>query len=210
MRWLNRIMNVLRGDRVDREIAREMSFHVAELTDELIAEGHSPDEAARLARRRFGNDAAQKDRTHDVDVAGWLETFVADTRYALRSLRGARGYSVVIILSLALGIGANTAIFTLINAVMLKTLPVDRPEELVQLSIGDRGFSFPNPVWEQLRDQQQSFAGIFAYSTPVFNLADGGEARPVNGAWVSGGYFNTLGVRAARGAPRASPAAGTR
>ena len=146
MRWLNRILNVLRGDRVDRDIAREMSFHVDELTDELIAQGYSPEDAARTARRRFGNDAAQKDRTHDVDVAGWLETFVADTKYALRSLRGARGYSLVIILSLALGIGANTAIFSLINAVMLKTLPVERPEELVQLTIGERGFSFPNPV----------------------------------------------------------------
>jgi predicted permease len=199
MRWLNRIVNVLRGDRVDRDIAREMSFHVAELTDELIAQGYSPEDAARTARRRFGNDAAQKDRTHDADVAGWLETFVADTKYALRSLRGARGYSLVIILSLALGIGANTAIFSLINAVMLKTLPVQRPEELVQLSIGERGFSFPNPVWEQLRDQQQAFSGIFAYSTPTFNLADGGEARPVNGAWVSGDFFAALGVRAVRG-----------
>jgi len=128
-----------------------------------------------------------------------LDTLRQDSRQAIRTLRNDPGFAAVTILSLALGIGANTAIFSLIDAVMLKTLPVSHPEELLQVTMGgERGY-FSNPVWEQIRDRQDAFSGIFAYSRWKFNLATGGEARDVNGAYVSGQYFDTLGVPAVLG-----------
>src|SRR4029079_6762271 len=100
-------------------------------------------------------------------------------------------------LSLALGIGANTAIFSLINALMLRSLPVKDPQRLVKVWPADKGPSCTNPLWEQIRARdRQIFDGAFAYSTPRFNLAAGGETQFVNGVMASGEYFDVLGVRA--------------
>jgi len=118
-----------------------------------------------------------------------------DVRYALRALRSSPGLSAVAILSLALGIGANTAIFSLIDAVILKTLPVSHPEELVELRMKTQdGLSFTNPVWERIRDRQDVFSGAFANSPGRLNLAVGGEVRNANTSWVSGDFFRALGV----------------
>lgn len=118
-----------------------------------------------------------------------------DIRFALRALRFSPGFSAVAILSLGLGIGANTAIFSLINAVIVKTLPVSHPEQLVELSLRtEDGLAFTNPIWEQVRDRQDVFSGAFAYSPIRLNLAVGGEARNANASWVSGDFFRTLGV----------------
>jgi len=111
-----------------------------------------------------------------------------------------RSKAAAAILSLALGIGANTAIFSLIDAVILKSLPVRHPEELLQVMMGKQSYGgFSNPTWEHLRDRQDVFSGIFAYGRWGFNLANGGEARTVNGVYVSGQYFDTLGVHAVLG-----------
>jgi putative ABC transport system permease protein len=123
-----------------------------------------------------------------------------DLRYALRALRRSPGFASAAILSLALGIGANTAIFSLIDAVILKSLPVPHPEELLQVMMGKQTYSgYTNPTFEHLRDRQDVFSGIFAYGRWGFNLASGGEAHMVNGAYVSGQYFDTLGVHAVIG-----------
>ena len=125
-----------------------------------------------------------------------LDALLQDLRYAIRALRSSPGFAAVAILSLALGIGANTAIFSLIDSVMLKYLPVNHPEELVQVTMGSKeGTNFTNPIWEQLRDRQDVFSGAFAYSPARFNLAQGGEARYARGNSVSGQFFETLGVR---------------
>jgi putative ABC transport system permease protein len=116
-------------------------------------------------------------------------------RYAIRALRSHPGLATVAIFSLALGIGANTAIFSLINSVILKTLPVSHPEQLLQVTVGDNPF-FSKPVWEQLRDRQDVFSGIFAYGNGRFNLAARGEARYAQGNFVSGQFFDTLALRA--------------
>ncbi|MGH7532910.1 MAG: ABC transporter permease, partial [Gemmatimonadales bacterium] len=110
------------------------------------------------------------------------------------------GYAAVAILSLALGIGANTAIFSLTDAVILRSLPVRHPEELVAISIGERGNStFTNPIWEQVRDGTIPLAGTAAYSAREFNLARGGVARKVGGSWVSGSYFPMMGIKTVAG-----------
>lgn len=129
-----------------------------------------------------------------------LDALVQDVRYGIRALRSSAGFTAVAILSLALGIGANTAIFSLIDAVILKSLPVSHPEELLQVMMGKQSYEgFSNPTWEHLRGRQDVFSGIFAYGRWGFNLAAGGEARTVNGTYVSGQYFETLGVHAVLG-----------
>ena len=200
MSWLARIRNVFRSNALSRDIDREMAFHLAERADQLAASGMTPEDARREAQRRFGNYGLLKERTRERDLATWLDSLAADTRYALRGLRSAPGFALVAILSLALGIGANTAIFTLIDAVVLKSLPVSHPEELVGVT-RDSVNLFTNPLWEQIRDRQDMFAGILAYGEAEFNLADGGEVRRANASWVSGDFFRVLGVRAVVGRP---------
>lgn len=130
---------------------------------------------------------------------GLLSSLGRDLRLALRQLRHTPIVSGVALLSLALGIGANVAIFSLVNALMLKALPVHEPDRLVLLGYDDPSgpnTSFTYPQWEYLRDNLQTFAGMTAVSGARFNLNAGGEARPVAGMWASGRFFDTLGVTA--------------
>jgi putative ABC transport system permease protein len=125
---------------------------------------------------------------------------MSDLRDAFRALRATPVVSLVAILSLALGIGANTAIFSLVNSLMLRSLPVKEPQQLVQVLIGPTRTSWTNPLWEQLRDRDDKlFSGAFAYTTQRYNLARGGEARFVNGLMASGKFFEVLGVPAILG-----------
>ncbi len=135
----------------------------------------------------------------------WLDTLTQDVRYALRTLKNSPGFAAVAILSLALGVGANIAIFSLVDAVILKYLPVERPEELMLLEYrapdwSDESSTFANPVWEQVRDHQDVFAAAFAWSNKDrLDLTQGGMMRPANGLWVSGGFFRAMGLDAAAG-----------
>jgi putative ABC transport system permease protein len=134
-----------------------------------------------------------------------METFWQDLRYGARLLRLNPGFTAVAILSLALGIGANTAIFQLLDAVRLRTLPVKNPQELATVRIADRKWSsgrhegrysqLTNPMWEQIRDRQQGFSSIFAWSADDLNLALGGEVRRAQGIYVSGDFFKVLEVQ---------------
>ena len=125
---------------------------------------------------------------------------MTDLRDALRALRATPVVSTVAVLSLALGIGANTAIFSLVNALMLRSLPVREPQRLVQVLAGPQRTSWSNPLWEQLRERdRQLFEGAFAYANQRFNLARGGQAELVWGVMASGGYFDVLGVPAILG-----------
>lgn len=201
--WLSRLRNQLRPDQVSRDIEREMAFHLAERADDLVAAGMTPEAARFEARRRFGNMGLQRERTRERDLFAWLDTLIADLRYAARALLAAPGFALVAIFSLALGIGANTAIFSILDAVMLKSLPVEHPEELVALTRGGGGGGgvFTNPLWEAVRDRQDVFSGLFAFGDESFNLTAGGEARRVAGGLVSGDFFSTLGVRTTLGRP---------
>ena len=199
MSWLGRLRNHLRDGAVSKEITREMRFHLAERADDLVASGMAPDAAQREARRRFGSLAYQGERTRERDLFRWLDTLIGDIRYASRALRAAPAFATVAILSLALGIGANTAVFSVINALVLRSLPVNHPEELVAVVRGKDGMIFTNPLWEAIRDRQDMFSGIFASGMTSFNLTAGGEARRVDASTVSGDYFATLGVRPVAG-----------
>jgi len=134
----------------------------------------------------------------------WLDTLWQDLRYGARLLRANPGFTAVAILSLALGIGANTAIFQLLDAVRMRSLPVQDPQDLAFIRIADRNWAsgsfngyysqLTNPMWEQIRQQQQGFSGVFAFGGERLNLARGGEAKNAEVMWVSGGFFNVLGV----------------
>ncbi|HKR60400.1 MAG TPA: ABC transporter permease, partial [Pyrinomonadaceae bacterium] len=138
-----------------------------------------------------------------------MKTISQDIRFGIRMLAKNPGFTAIAILSLALGIGANTAIFQLLDAVRLRTLPVRAPQELAEIRLADmtgargsfssRYNTVTNPVWEQIRDRQQSFSNVFAWGPGGFNLAQGGEVRPAKALWVSGEFFNTLGVAPALG-----------
>src|SRR3712207_3329884 len=127
MSWFRRLVNLARPDRLARDIDREMAFHIAERADELRRGGMAEREAVLEARRRFGNRTLQGERTRDADVVTWVDSVFGDLRYALRALRRSPGFALVAAGSLTLGIGANTAIYTLIDAVMVRPLPVLRP-----------------------------------------------------------------------------------
>jgi putative ABC transport system permease protein len=143
-------------------------------------------------------------------LSGWLHSLAQDLRYGFRLLRLNPGFTAIVVLSLALGTGANTAIFQLIDSLRLRTLPVAHPEQLANVRILDRSWSsgrvhgryadIANAQWEQIRDHQRVFSGMFAWATEGgFNLARGGEARYASGIWVSGDFFKTLEVPALRG-----------
>ncbi len=144
-----------------------------------------------------------------MNTLGVVDTLWQDLRFGLRLLRRTPGFTCVAVLSLALGIGANTAIFQLVDAVRLRTLPVRNPEQLVEVrtakprSRAGNFFSrYPelsNPQWEEIRARQEAFTGVLAWSPKRFDLSAGGEVRPVEGLAVSGSFFDVLGVPAARG-----------
>jgi predicted permease len=199
---LSRLSATLRPRRLNRDLDDELQFHIERRTDELIAKGMAPEEARHEAVRQFGNRTLLRERARDRDVLVWLETALQDVRYALRTLRRNPGFAATAILSLALGIGANTAIFSLIDALMLRWLPVHDPQQLVEIMIfqnGKRSDSFSYPVVRALADQKQIFSGLCGFSGATFNVGPRDAVERTPGAWVSGEYYETLGLQPAMG-----------
>src|SRR3954462_3302817 len=143
MRWLSKLRRRVRliVDRtaVEREMRDEMHFHLEMEAEELTRFGAAENEALRLARRRFGGIARFEDDARDARGGRWLEQLRQDTRYSLRVLGHGRGFAVVAMLTLALGVGANTAIFSVVRGVLLRALPYPEPERLVAVQSVIRG-----------------------------------------------------------------------
>ncbi len=200
-RFFAKLRNFFHPGRAEDELAREVASHLTLLEDEFLGSGLSPEEARLAAKRTYGGVEQTKELQRDERSFLWLEQLRQDVRIAARTLWNAPGFSLVTILILALGTGANTAIFSLIDSLLLKTLPVFRPEQLLQVNLRGKdlwGRDNPfvsHPVWEQLRDRQDVFSGLFSYSIGRFNLATRGEARYIQGNYVSGQFFDTLGLR---------------
>ncbi|HLW81072.1 MAG TPA: ABC transporter permease [Candidatus Acidoferrales bacterium] len=185
-------------------LKEELDSHLQMAAQERMARGEGVTHARQSARRELGNAALIRETTRDVWGWRWLETLLQDLRYALRMLRKTPVITGIALLSLALGIGANTAIFSLIDAVMLRMLPVQNPEQLAQIEFRSPTSPRPrpnvtNPIWEQVRSHQDVFSGVFAWSPQTFNLSVGGEVNKINGIYASGDYFSVLGVRPAAG-----------
>src|SRR5579864_3828350 len=202
------------------------AFTCKELIEENLARGMKPEDARYLAQRELGGIEQIKEECRDMRRTNMIENFLKDLRYGLRQLRRSPGFTAVAIITLALGIGANTAIFSLIDAVMLRALPVREPQQLVLLnwvskgrtylirnydgsSYTDKkgvstGTSFSYPLFEAIRTRQDIFSDVmgFATSGQPFNLNIGGQPGLAKGQYVSGDYFSTLGVGAALGPSR--------
>lgn len=208
MRWIYKLPLRLRSlfskQRVENELNDELRFHVEKMIEDNLAKGMSADEARYAALREFGGIEHMKEECRDSWGVRIINEFAQDFHYGLRQLRRNPGFTAIAIVTLALGIGANTAIFSLVNAVLLRTLPVSKPDELMQVQYRDprwsgQGGSFTNPLWEQVRDRQDVFSGAFAWSENTFDLAGGGAVHMVRGIWISGGFFSALGLHPAAG-----------
>ena len=203
----------------EQEIVEEVSQHLAQRCDELMAEGTSEDEACRIALDELSGPVTlaqhmqplqQSCVATSVPLGSPSAVFSGlrdDVRLAFRMLRGTPVISAAAILSLALGIGASTAIFSIADSLLLRRLPVERPEQLALVlsqapGSAVRVSAWSNPVWEQIRERRHElFDTAFAYSARMarFNLAPAGQADLVDGIWVSGDYFSGLGVTAILG-----------
>src|SRR3954471_5813060 len=192
----------------DKDLRDEIQSHLDMATADRVERGEAPHAASAAARRELGNLSQIHEATRDVWGRRWLERAGQDVRYALRIFRRNPAFAIVAILSLALGIGANTALFEVVNAVRLRPLPVADPGGLVEVRLasmeGARGNfqtwhpAVTQPVWRELQARQQAFT-LFAWSWASFNLAQGGEARQAAGIWVTGDFFPILGLRPAQG-----------
>jgi predicted permease len=193
MTWWRRLLG---WRRLERELDAELRDHVLRQVADHVRAGMSAPEARRRAQASFGGLDQAKEYCRDARGTRWLEDLGQDLAYGWRVLRRSPTFTGVAVLSLALGIGANTAIFTLVNGLLLRTLPVREPERLVMLQHG----SWTHPIWEQIRERQtQLFEGALAWNRSTFNLAEGGPAEPVDGLLVSGSFFPVLGVPAVLG-----------
>jgi putative ABC transport system permease protein len=194
--------------RRDRELDKEIQAHLAMATRDRIARGETPEAAELAVRREFGNQTLIKEVTRE--MWGWssLERLWQDVRYALRMMRRAPGFTAVAVLSLALGIGANTAIFSLIDTVMLRLLPVREPGQLVELLAKlpgqDRWNIFSWQAYQHMRDHNQVFSSLIAASNTNYGSffhvrGEGLEPERVGGEYVVGSFFTVLGVKPAIG-----------
>lgn len=185
--------------RSEREVDAELEFHLTARTDDLIASGLSPAAARERARRELGDARRWQEAARESRGLAWLDGLRSDARFAYRQLRRSGTFATGAILSMALAIGANTAVFSLVNAVLIERLPVRDPGALVLLGVTSDaealGSSFPYPFYRQLRDSRAAPAGVLASASMRPNLEDGAAAEPVTGELVSGNYFDVLGVQ---------------
>jgi predicted permease len=186
----------LRHER-DADLHEEIQSHLELLAAEHIRCGMAPAAARAAARRDFGGVEQTKETYRDQRSWSFLDTLAQDVRYAVRTLRTHRGFTTVAVLTLSLGIGANTAMFTLVDALMLRMLPVRNPQELVRLlriQGGQSGESFSYPQVSTLAEHGEIFAGLGGFSGETFNVGPSASLIRTGGAWVSGGFYHTLGL----------------
>ncbi len=202
MSWLYRLIcfRTPRGLR-DARLDEELQGHLDLEAEERRGSGVTDSEARYAARRAFGNVALVREDVRAVWPGASMKRLFrgASVRNAFRALKATPIVSAVAILSLALGVGANAAIFSILNSLLLRSLPVRAPDELVQLFTGPERPVWTNPLWEDLRHRQDLFEGAFAYFPTQINLAKSGETDLIEGLWVSGGFFDVLGVPAVLG-----------
>ena len=186
----------------EQDLQRELRSHLELEAQEQQESGRSPDDAPSAARRAFGNTTLVMEDIRAMWTWSPIDRLTQDLRYALRTMRKNLGFSAAAILSLALGIGANTAIFSLIDALLLRSLPVRNPAELAQVMLVEQGRpsnGFGYPAVGALAAGTDIFAGLCGFSSASFNLTSRDGSERVSGAWVTGEYYQTLGLEALAG-----------
>ncbi|HEY2896080.1 MAG TPA: permease prefix domain 1-containing protein, partial [Gemmatimonadaceae bacterium] len=202
---LARIRAIVHGERADRELDEEIRFHLDQEAAKLERGGLSPEEARRRAMVAFGGVSQTREEHRDVRVVRWVADASADARFALRSLRRAPVIAAAAVITLALGIGAATAIYTVVDAVLLKPLPFPHPEQLVVIGEdnAEREWHLQDAAPANYLDWKQLSAfesmGGFADGHANVTFTGGGEPRMVSAAQVTGSFFQVLDVRPSLG-----------
>jgi putative ABC transport system permease protein len=198
MSWLR----YLRRTKWDAERARELEAHLLIETEENIARGMAPEEARFAAARKLGNQTLIREVIYKMNSIGFLETLWQDLRFGLRMMTKAPGFAAIAVVTLALGIGASTAIFSVVDAVLLRALPYPNPQQIVrvweQAPDGHR-MNLADSNFDDFRTQNKTFASLAAYGTELVSVSGGSEPVRVNAAAVSSGFFESLGVEPFRG-----------
>lgn len=205
-RWLGaiqmRLRSLVRRDRVERELDKELRFHLEQQIEENIASGFSPEEARYAALRRLGGAEQIKEECRDMRQTAYLEDLGKDLRYAGRALRKSPGFAAAIVLTLGLSIGANSAIFSVIDGVLLKPLPYPQADRIVRLFFSSNTYpKFPlNPFdFRDFRSRSHSFDSLAAFTRSDAQLSGSGEPVRLAAFRVTAGYFRVLGLAPARG-----------
>jgi len=199
---LRRLLFYFRREEFERDLAEEMRLHVEMKREENLASGMPPADARPTAERDFGRSSRLMQESRDTWSFALLDSLWQDVRLGLRALRMRPGFTAVALVSLALGIGANTAVFTMVNEAFLRPLPVRAPEELVSLENAAShqmfpAFSYPN--YEDFRDRSDAFSGLIAYRFAPLSVSHDGVAERMWGYLVSGNYFEVLGLEPSLG-----------
>src|SRR5215813_4397271 len=199
-----RLRSLFRRSQVEEELDEELRYHIERQIEEHLAKGLTPEEARYAALRAMGGVERRKEECRDTRRVRLIEDLTQDVRYGLRTLRKSPGFTAVAALSLALGIGANTAIFSLVNTVLLRPLPVENPERLVSLNYasgkgGDASPTFSYLNYRDLRDRNNALDGLIAYRMAPISLSHDGINERAWGYLATGNYFDVLGVKPALG-----------
>ena len=207
--WIHRVLGTLRRGRRDRDLEDELRLHMEMAAEEAHRRGEPLRAASRTAQIRAGSALQAMDALRDQRGLPWVDELRRDLRHGLRALRRTPSFTAVALLTLALGIGANTAIYQLLDAIRIRTLPVNDPEQLVVLELADttrwvgrRASVYPvltNPLWEHFRDHQNVFSGVLAWANVDLRLDRSLGPRMARGLFVSGDFFKVLGVEAHAG-----------
>jgi putative ABC transport system permease protein len=199
-----RLRSIVSGADADRELDDELAFHLERQIEANLANGMAPAEARAAAIRALGGVEQRKEECRDARGVSTIENVWRDVRIAVRQLARQPAFTAAAVLSLGLGIGANSAIFQLLNALTFRPLPVETPHELVEVRLtGDgrdgrhtgRNRQVSLPQYTEIARRQEAFSSMLAFGDTRFNLSPQGEVRYVDGLWVSGSFFDTLGVK---------------
>jgi predicted permease len=197
MRWadklLLRLRSLFRHGSVEHELDTELRFHFEQQIQENLAAGMSPEESRYAAQRSIGGLTQIQEECRDMRGLNWIRDLGTDIRYGLRILRKSPGFTAAAVLSLALGVGINTAVFSLINAVLLRTLPVKNPEQLV---VFNHRNDISYPMYQDLRDGNTVLSGLLSRFTIPASMSAEGQTERISAELVSGNYFQVLGVEA--------------
>jgi len=195
---MHRFCSMFQTRKLEEQLDDELQFHVEMRTREFIADGMDAEEARYRARRQFGNQLLLKERTRDMDTIGWLETLWQDLRFASRMLRTSPGFTTTVVVSITLGIAANTTVFSIVNGLLLSALPVTEPQRLLSFN---QSSSLSYPDYADYRDHTKDvFQGVCAHFPLVAaSLGEVGEPERIWGQLATGNYFPTVGVRMAVG-----------
>lgn len=195
LRSLSRM--IFRRTAWEEELSDEIQFHIEQRSKDIQRSGVAATQAVRQARLEFGGTEGWRESCREAHGARWLDEFARNVSYAGRSMRKSPGFTAVAVLSLALGIGANTAVFAFLQKLILTPLPVSNPADLQLVALSTpRGaeYRISYPMFEKLRDDFSLFSGVFAWSTHISELATVDHSEEATGEVVSGGYFDTLGI----------------